>query len=80
MITWKTPKGGIVSEGKSKAFLPLALGPGEEIGRGIEVEVPALPPGAYQVVVTFEDRPDTPLGRTRVRLQPGAGLTLPGAP
>ena len=80
VITWKSRKGGIVGEGRSKAFLPLALGPGEEIGRGIQVEVPVLPPGAYQVVVSFEDRPDTPLGRTRVRLQPGAGLALPGAP
>ena len=80
VITWKTPKGDIVSEGRSKAYLPLALGPGEKIGRGIEVEVPPLPPGAYQVIVSFEDRPGTPLGRTRVRLQPGAGLALPGTP
>jgi hypothetical protein len=76
-ITWRNQAGKIFAESKSKAFLPLALGPRSEIGRGIELEIPALPAGTYLVSASFEDRMDRPLGKTRVTLQPGAGLIGP---
>lgn len=71
---WRNPLGEIVSKGQSKAFLPLALGPGSELGRGIQIEIPALPAGNYEISVAFADHADQPFGRTRVTLQPGAGL------
>ena len=77
IITWRTPKGHVVAEGESRAYLPLALGAGSEIGRGIEVDVPSLPPGPYIVSVNFADRMDTALGKTRVQLQAGAGMPPP---
>ncbi len=76
-ITWRTMRGKVLAKGTSTAFLPLAMGPRSEMGRGIELDIPHLPAGNYLVSVNFEDSMDQPLGTTQVTLQAGAGLSGP---
>lgn len=79
IIIWRNTAGEAVSEGQAFAYLPLALGPGAETGRGIEIDVPTLPPGFYNLHVSLADHPNVILGRTRVILGAGAGVALPGS-
>ncbi|MEO2169420.1 MAG: hypothetical protein ABGY42_15125, partial [bacterium] len=77
-IIWRNVAGEIVAEGQASAFLPLALGSGTEIGRGIEIDVPRLAPGFYHLQISLAAHPEVTLGRTRVILGAGAGvLALP---
>lgn len=75
IVTWRDISGDIVFEDKTHAFLPLALGAGTEVGRGVEVNVPNISPGFYHIRVALESHPATALGHTKVTIQPGAAMT-----
>ena len=76
-VVWRDMRGEKVAEGKAFVFLPLALASGAEMGRGVQVDVPALPPGTYHVHISLEARPEVPLGSTRVRIARGSGRPDP---
>jgi hypothetical protein len=65
---WRDSSGAILTETQSTALLPIALAPGWEGLRSIEVDVPEAA-GSYQVEIALASAPDRPLARRPVNVK-----------
>jgi len=73
LVRWHDASGAVVDEHRVTTLLPLALAPGEETVRQIELPVPAAA-GDYQVTAAPAATPEVAVARLTVRVRP------PGAP
>ena len=68
---WRDAGGDVVLAERTRALLPIALGPGASARVPVTLEVPARA-GNYDLTLALEGAPDAPLAWTRVTVAPPA--------